>query len=71
MKKPPDTFAARLRSLRAEAGLSVAALAEKAGIARTSLHNIEAGRREPTFSTLQRLALALGVSLAAFDNVTS
>lgn len=66
-KKHVTTFAARLRALRAEAGLSVAALASKSGVNRTYIHNLEDGRRvDPRLSLLVKLADALGVSLEAF-----
>lgn len=62
-----DTFATRLRSLRTQAGLSVTALAEKSGINRTYIHNLEDGRRaDPRLSLLVKLADALGVELSAF-----
>lgn len=65
--KQCGTFAARLRFLRAEAGLTVAALAEKSSINRTYIHNLETGRRaDPRLSLLVKLADALGVSLDAF-----
>lgn len=63
----PGAFAARLRQLRTEAGLSVEALAAKAGMNRTHLHKFEAGTKKPTLETAQRLAVALGVSLSVFD----
>lgn len=67
MKKKPDTFATRLRSLRTKARLSVADLAEKSGINRTYIHNLEDGRRpDPRLSLLVKLADALGVTLDAF-----
>lgn len=66
-RKQSDTFATRLKSLRLAAGLSVTALAEKSGINRTYIHNLEDGRRaDPRLSLLVKLANALGVSLEAF-----
>lgn len=63
------TFAARLRALREEAGLSVADLARLADLNRTYVHNLEAGRREPSLKLATRLAKALGESLAVFDDL--
>src|SRR5580692_8247844 len=54
----------RLRAARHERGLSLAALAETAGIGKGSLSEIENGARNPTLSTLYALADTLGVPLA-------
>ena len=54
----------RLRAARHDRGLSVAALAEAAGIGKGSLSEIENGVRNPTLSTLYALADTLGVPLA-------
>ena len=54
----------RLRAARHERGLSVAALAEAAGVGKGSLSEIENGVRNPTLSTLYALADTLGVPLA-------
>lgn len=43
--------------------LTSKALAEKAGIARAYLSQIEAGKREGTVDTLRKLATALGVAI--------
>ncbi len=65
--KTTVSFAARLRALRTEAGLSVTELATKSGINRTYIHNLEDGRRvDPRLSLLVKLADALGVTLDAF-----
>jgi DNA-binding XRE family transcriptional regulator len=50
-----------VRRLRTAAGLTQTALAERSGIDRTYLSDLEAGRRNPTVTTLARLAKALGV----------
>lgn len=54
----------RLRAARRDRGLSVAALADQAGIGKGSLSEIENGIRNPTLSTLYALAGTLGVPLA-------
>lgn len=69
-KRKPETFAARLRALRARAGLSVAQLAKKAGVNRTYLHNLEAGLRGPSLQLALKLARALGTSLSSFDDIS-
>ena len=60
-------FAALLKALREQSGLSQAVLAEKCGIGVSTVRQFEYARREPTYETLVRLAEGLGVSLAAFD----
>lgn len=63
---PPRTakpaFARRLRQLREAAGLSVAELAAKLGVSRQAVHQLEAGRAQPAWETVQRLADVLGLS---------
>jgi transcriptional regulator with XRE-family HTH domain len=59
---PTDTtFAAALRRERDRRGWSVAELAGRAGLCRTSVWKLEAGLRAPTWATVQALARALGV----------
>ena len=69
-KNTSEPFAHRLRSLRISANLSVLGLARLAGIARQQGHAYESGQSQPKAEVLVALAKALGVSLAAFDNVT-
>jgi transcriptional regulator with XRE-family HTH domain len=59
-----EKIAANLRSLRTRRGLSVVALAERSGVARATLTNLEAGRGNPTVDTLYALADALGAALS-------
>lgn len=59
-------FAARLRALREAAGLSIADLSARTGIARATLTRYEQGKREPLLAQARRLALPLGVDLNAF-----
>lgn len=60
-----DQLAARLRQLRAAAGLTLDALAERAGVSRSMISLIERGESSPTAVVLNRLAVGLGVSLAS------
>lgn len=53
--------AARVEAARIEAGISRLALAEKSGIARTTLNRILDGFRPATVSDIDCLAAALGV----------
>jgi transcriptional regulator with XRE-family HTH domain len=57
---------ARLRLLRAGAGLSIRALAEMSGLNVNTLSLIENGKTSPSVSTLQQLAGALGVPITEF-----
>jgi XRE family transcriptional regulator, regulator of sulfur utilization len=57
---------ARLKELRTQAGLSQEALAERAGMHWTYLSDLERGRQTPTMDLINRLARALGVTLAEF-----
>lgn len=54
----------RLREVRQEAGLSVSAVAERAGLSRRYLTDAEAGRANPTVGVLLPLAEALGTDLS-------
>jgi len=61
------TFGARLKALRAAAGLSQQQLADAAALSgKAFVWQLEHGRREPGWGVLCRLADALGVGLDAF-----
>jgi transcriptional regulator with XRE-family HTH domain len=51
----------RLRELRERAFLTQAELAEKSGVAETTINRLENGRHGARISTIRKLALALGV----------
>ncbi len=51
-----------LRAIRKERGLSQAELADKAGTTSVSISRIEQGHQDPTFTMLERLAKAMGIS---------
>lgn len=59
---PYRDFAERLSRLRAEAGLTRAELAEKAGVSSRSIVNYESGERIPYGDTCVRLAEVFGIS---------
>lgn len=52
-----------LASARADSELSQPALSRASGVQQAEISRIEAGRSNPTFSTLNRLAAALNVRL--------
>ena len=64
----PEVFdvGRRLRALREERSLTIRALAEKSGLAVNTLSLIENGKSSPSVGTLQQVAWALEVPIAAF-----
>ncbi|MCU4119031.1 cupin domain-containing protein [Variovorax sp. N23] len=56
----------RLRKLRAERHMTLAALSVRSQISVGMLSNIERGKTSPSLKTLDRLRIALGVPLASF-----
>ena len=58
------SFGARVAALRAERGLSQADLSALSGVERSYLASIERGMRNVTLSNIEKLARALGVTLA-------
>ena len=59
-------IAAAVRAKRLAAGLSMRALAAKAGMSQPFLSNLENGRAMPSITTLYKIAAALGVSARDF-----
>jgi transcriptional regulator with XRE-family HTH domain len=57
-----EILAARLKELRAKAGLTQAQLAEKVGLSTSHLAQIERLERAPSLSVLDTFAKALGVA---------
>jgi DNA-binding XRE family transcriptional regulator len=55
-----------LRRVRTAAGLTQTALAKRVGTDRSYVSGLEAGQRNPTALTLQRLAKVLGVTPTVF-----
>jgi transcriptional regulator with XRE-family HTH domain len=58
---PLATIAAALRREREHAGISIAELARRAGVAKSTLSQLEAGTGNPSIETLWSLGVALGV----------
>ncbi len=57
-------FGARLRTIRTRKGISQEALAAMAGLHRTYISSVERGERNVTITTIEKLAKALGLSMA-------
>jgi len=55
-----------IRSMRMEKGLSILELANRAEISHSHLFYIEAKRKVPTLTVLNRLAKAMGVEMKDF-----
>ncbi len=63
--EPVAAVAANLRRLRVKRGLSLERLAQRSGVSRAMLSQIELGRSVPTISLLWKVARALDVSFSA------
>jgi len=55
-----QAIGARIRALRAEAGMTQQTLASRAGIGRVTLVRVEKGEQSPRYETIVALAKALG-----------
>jgi transcriptional regulator with XRE-family HTH domain len=65
-KAPLDVIAAAVRHERERAGLSLSEVAKRAGIAKSTLHQLEAGTGNPSVETLWALGVALDVPFGRF-----
>ncbi|OZM72451.1 transcriptional regulator [Amycolatopsis antarctica] len=61
---PLDVIAASLRRERDRAGLSLTELAKRAGVAKSTLSQLESGTGNPSVETLWALGTALGVTFS-------
>jgi len=58
-----SAFQQRYRDAKTKSGLeTIAQVAEKAGLSKTTVHAIESGRGRPHFKTIKKLAIAFGVT---------
>ena len=65
-------IAGRVRSLRAELGLTLDALAAKCAVSRSMISLVERGESSPTAVVLEKIATGLGVPLASlFDDASA
>lgn len=61
-----QAFSLRLKELRRLAGLTQSQLAEKAGMTKAGIANLEQGLRSPSWETVLKLTEALGVKCDDF-----
>lgn len=64
-------IAGNLHKLRKQSGISIGALAEKTGISKGAISQIEQGKGNPTITTITKLAEALGVGYPALLDAAS
>ncbi|MBO4964024.1 MAG: helix-turn-helix transcriptional regulator [Prevotella sp.] len=62
-----DRIGLRIMSLRKLAGLTQEQLSERAGLQRSHISKIEAGKYAVTFETVQAIAEALGMTVDIID----
>ena len=62
---PQQLVAASLKRERARAGISLAELARRAGIGKSTLSQLESGEGNPSIETLWALSVALGIQFSA------
>jgi transcriptional regulator with XRE-family HTH domain len=60
------TIAERLRDLRIARVLTQEALGRKSGVSQVTIARIESGKYAPRFSTIHKLAEALGITAQEF-----
>jgi transcriptional regulator with XRE-family HTH domain len=60
---PIERMAMKLRKIRKARKLTQGQLAERAGVTREYIARLEAGRYDPTLSTIEKLAKALRVKV--------
>ena len=53
----------KIRRLRMDQGMSLQALADKAGTTKSYLSQVERGRRKPSFEIMESIASALGATI--------
>ena len=61
-------IAERIKTVRKSKGLSVYKLSQIPGVSETHIRDIERGDRNPSFDTLSRLVVPMGMSLSELFN---
>lgn len=64
MKDIASAMGAHIRKIRKKCGLTLEALSEKADVSPVFLSDVERGRKEPSVTTLRKIAGALGIKIA-------
>jgi len=64
-KSAKKTFAEVLREVRLEKGFSQEGLADRAGLHRTYISQVERGLKSPSLRSLEQIAQALGLPTSA------
>jgi transcriptional regulator with XRE-family HTH domain len=67
--EPQSGLGKAVRSLREEAGIDQATLAERTGLSLALIAEIESGRSDPTWGDMRKVAKALGVTLEALSEL--
>ncbi len=67
--EPQSGLGIAVSSLRNEAGVDQATLAERAGLAQSLIAEIESGHSDPTWGDMRKVAEALGVTLEALSEL--
>ena len=57
-------YTEKIRRLRMDQGLSLQALADKSGITKSYLSQVERGHRKPSFDIMEIIATALGAKIS-------
>ncbi len=63
-----DKVGNRIKELRSSRGISQEVLAHEAGLDRTYITSVERGKRNISIVNLEKIAIALNVSLSEFFN---
>ena len=67
LQKWMDCISGKIQEFRQRAGLTQAELAEKSGLPQSHISRLENAKHSPSRATLEKIAAALGVSVAEFD----
>ena len=62
-----DYVGGRIKCFRESAGLTQEQLAERSGLPQSHISRLERGHHSPSFVTLERIALALGIDVSELD----
>lgn len=71
MRDVNQRIAARVRSLRADRGLSLESLASRSAVSRAMISRVERGEASPTAVVLEKIATGLGCTLSSLFDDTS